>query len=209
MKKPDIRQSAKLDFREDLNFIPMPKVIPFANWATLQDWIVDAVMNSYYVGRGRVDESKPPREWFRRSYRLIEATRDALNSPGAHYQFLLFPTLDMPPVYLRVDAYLGDVSWKKAMRVYSQGAPGEAVVKSPHVEPFDYPGAETAARIVHFIEVDPSDHTLATRYTYPIRKDGMDILVRAFIPNLAYVQDGVPAIEDFVRGIVLSFREQA
>ncbi|MBS2547373.1 hypothetical protein KGQ19_10850 [Catenulispora sp. NL8] len=209
MKKHDVRQSAKLDFREDLNFILMPKVIPSANWATLQDWIVDAIRLSYYNGRGKFDDSRPSNEWFRRSYRLIEATWNALNSPGAHYQFLLFPNLEIPPVYLRVDAYLGDVPWKKAMKIYTHAAPDEVVVDSPRVEPFDYPGAETAARIVHFIEVDPSDHTLATRYSYPIRKDGMDILVRAFIPNLAYVQDGVPVLEEFVRGIVLSFRDKA
>lgn len=208
MSEHDIRQSARLKFRDGLNSFPVPRSFPYEQWQTLQDWTVAQAHLAYYIGRGQFDDSRPSDEWFIRTYGWIEAGWEFLNSTKNPFRFMLFHDIEAPPTTITVDAYLGDLPWTEAQAIYVQ-AHHDEVVEGPKLEPFDMPDTEATMKMAYFTEADLTTHALAAGYNYAFRKSGMDILVRAALADLSLIRDGIPVVDEFVRGITIEFGANA
>ena len=208
MSKDDRRQNAQLAFPDGLNWFPVPRSFPCGEWETLQDWVVAEAHLAYYVGRGQFDDSRPSDEWFIRAYGWIEAGWQFFTSTKNHFQFMLFHDIEVPPTHITVDAYLGDLPWAEAQDIYVQAHHSE-VVEGPKLEPFDMPGTDAAMKMAYFTEADLETHALAASYNYAFRKDGMDVLVRAVFADLGILREGLPVLDEFVRGITVTFGEDA
>lgn len=200
----DIRQTTRLGFRKDLNWVSLPHRFPFDKWEEPQSWAEQMAAVVYYVGRGQFDDSRPTVEWFIRTHKFIEASRLNFLSVKNRYKCLLFHDVDALPAFVSIDAFLGDPPWAEAQDIYVK-AHHDEIVEGPRVEPFDMPGAEAAVRIIYFMEADPESHALAADYNYAFRSRGIDVLVRASIIDLGLIRDAVPVLEEFVRGITVNF----
>lgn len=58
-----------------------------------------------------------------------------------------------------------------------------------------------AQRSFYFQQPDPEDEALSAHYVYTVRRDGYDIVVQALYDDLATMRDGVPVVDQFVRGL--------
>jgi hypothetical protein len=117
-----------------------------------------------------------------------EASWLAFASANNRFQFLLFHDIEVPPTHIKVDAYLGDLSWAEAQDIYLKAHHGE-FVERPKLEPFEVPGADAATKLVYFTEANLETHVLAASYNHAFRKDGIDVLVRAVFADLGLSQN--------------------
>ncbi|ACU77216.1 hypothetical protein Caci_8393 [Catenulispora acidiphila DSM 44928] len=204
MSADDIRQTAKVGFRKDLNWVSLPNSFPFGKWGDSREWVENMAAMVYYVGRSQFDGSRPTPEWFIRTCGVIDASWRGFASVKNRYKCLLFHDVDALPAHVAVDAYLGDLPWAEARDIYV-GAHHDEVVEGLRVEAFEMAGAEAAVRAVYFTVGDLETRSLVASYNYAFRADGMDVLVRSTFPDLGLVRDALPVLDEFVRGITLSF----
>ena len=204
MSTDDIRQTTRLGFHEDLNWVYLPYAFPCKGWDNAEDWVNDMTRMVYYVGRGQFDDSKPTPEWFIRTRKWIASGWVSFVSTKNRYKCLLFHDIDAPPAHVAIDAFLGDLPWPETQDIYVR-AHHDEIVEGPRLEPFDMPETEAAIRIACFAEADLETHALYALYNYAFRKNGMDVLVRATIADLGLIRDGLPVLDEFVRGITVNF----
>jgi hypothetical protein len=205
MTDQDYRQSNKLTFDTDLNWVNFPRTFPYQDFASREHWAAEMAMMVHYVGTGRENSPGPPtEEWYDRTRVIIRMAHENLIVDDAHYQFLLFHDLNVAPTAISVNRFFGDLPWEEVRPVYT-GELNQDIVEGPFVEDFPMDDTEVALRALRYHYLDPKERTLSAHYHHAFRRDRMDVVVRSMLIDLSALRDATPALDAFARGIGITF----